>query len=297
MRVDILTIFPEMIRAAAGESILKRAQEKGALRLDVHDIRDFATDKHRSTDDYPYGGGPGMVMKPEPVFECAESVMASEPAKRPHIILTTPQGRSLDQRVVSELAALDWLMIICGHYEGVDERIRERLADDEISIGDYILTGGELPALVILDAVARLQPEVLGAKESAVEESFSEDGLLEYPHYTRPAEYRGWSVPETLLSGHHAEIARWRRRQSLKRTLKRRPELLDRQIVSPSRRLRPVRKPVLVAGLHRRDQRHELLHKRQLRLHLRLRIRAELRVGPVLRVVSPVVPGDQVRQC
>jgi len=233
MRVDILTIFPEIIKAVAGESILKRAQEKGALRLGVHDIRDFATDKHRSADDYPYGGGAGMVMKPDPVFECAESVMADEPANRPHIILATPQGRLLDQDVVRELAQRDWLLIICGRYEGVDERIREHLVDDEISIGDYILTGGELPALAILDAVTRLQPEVLGAEESAVEESFSEDGLLEYPHYTRPAEYRGWPVPETLLSGHHAEIARWRRRQSLKRTLERRPDLLERARLSP----------------------------------------------------------------
>jgi tRNA (guanine37-N1)-methyltransferase len=228
MRVDILTIFPEVIQAVTEHSILKRAQDKGELVLGVHNIRDFAHDSHRSTDDSPYGGGAGMVMKPEPAFEAAESVMASEPGKKPYVILTTPQGRPLDQSIVRELAQREWLMIMCGHYEGIDERIREHLIDDEISIGDYILTGGELPALVILDAVTRLQPNVLGSDESVVEESFSEDGLLEYPHYTRPAEYRGWSVPEVLLSGHHGEIARWRRTESLRKTLNRRPDLLER---------------------------------------------------------------------
>ncbi|MDO8684020.1 MAG: tRNA (guanosine(37)-N1)-methyltransferase TrmD [Armatimonadota bacterium] len=228
MRVEILTIFPEMIQAAADFSIVKRAREKGALRLETCNIRDFSHDKHRSTDDYPYGGGAGMVMKPDVVFEAAESIMASEPGNRPHVVLTTPQGRPLNQEIVRDLAGRGWLMIICGHYEGIDERIREHLIDDEISIGDYILTGGELPALVILDAVTRLLPGVLGAEESAVEESFSEDGLLEYPHYTRPADFRGWAVPEVLLSGNHAEIAKWRRRQSLKRTLERRPDLLQR---------------------------------------------------------------------
>jgi len=228
MKVDILTIFPEVIQAVAQHSILSRAQDKNALSLGVHNIRDFAHDKHRSTDDYPYGGGAGMVMKPDPTFEAAESVMAADPGSKPYVILTTPQGRPLDQNVVRDLAKREWLMIICGHYEGVDERIREHLVDDEISIGDYILTGGELPALVILDAVTRLQPNVLGSEESAVEESFSEDGLLEYPHYTRPAEFRGWSVPEVLLSGHHGEIARWRRAESLRRTLNRRPDLLER---------------------------------------------------------------------
>jgi tRNA (guanine37-N1)-methyltransferase len=228
MRVDILTIFPEVIQAVAEHSILKRAQDKGALSLGVLNIRDFAHDKHRSTDDSPYGGGAGMVMKPEPTFEAAESVMAANTNGKPYVILTTPQGRPLDQSIVRDLAKREWLMIICGHYEGIDERIREHLVDDEISIGDYILTGGELPALVILDAVTRLQPNVLGSEESAVEESFSEDGLLEYPHYTRPAEFRGWSVPEVLLSGHHGEIARWRRSESLRRTLNRRPDLLKR---------------------------------------------------------------------
>lgn len=228
MIVDILTIFPEVIQAVTEHSILKRAQDKGELVLGVHNIRDFAHDNHRSTDDSPYGGGAGMVMKPEPAFEAAESVMACHPDRKPYVILTTPQGRPLDQSIVRELAQQEWLMIMCGHYEGIDERIREHLIDDEISIGDYILTGGELPALVILDAVTRLQPNVLGSDESVVEESFSEDGLLEYPHYTRPAEYRGWSVPEVLLSGHHGEIARWRRTESLRKTLNRRPDLLER---------------------------------------------------------------------
>jgi len=232
MRIDILTIFPEVIEAAADYSIVKRARVKGALRLGVHNIRDYSHDRHRSTDDYPYGGGAGMVMKPEPVFEAAETVMASSPGGRPHVVLTTPQGKLLDQDVVRELAGREWLMIICGHYEGVDERIRECLVDEEISVGDYVLTGGELPALVIVDAVTRLQPNVLGAEESAQEESFSEDGLLEYPQYTRPAEFHG-SVPEVLLSGHHGEIAKWRRRESLKRTLLRRPDLLERARLAP----------------------------------------------------------------
>jgi tRNA (guanine37-N1)-methyltransferase len=227
MRVDILTTFPEMIQAATEHSILKRAQDKGELILGVRNIRDFAHDRHKSTDDSPYGGGAGMVMKPDPAFEAVESIVAGEQGKRPYVILTTPQGRTLDQNIVRELAGREWLMIVCGHYEGVDERIREHLVDDEISVGDYVLTGGELPALVILDAVTRLQPNVLGSEESAVEESFSEEGLLEYPHYTRPSDFRGWSVPEILLSGNHGEIARWRRIESLKRTLKRRPDLLQ----------------------------------------------------------------------
>ena len=237
MRVDILTIFPEMIETVAGCSILKRAQEKGALKLGVHNVRDFAHGKHRSTDDSPFGGGAGMVMKPDPVFEAIESLVPPESVERPYIVLTTPQGRPLNQKIVGELAEREWLMVICGHYEGIDERIREHMIDDEISVGDYILTGGELPALVILDAVTRLLPNVLGAEESTVEESFSE-GLLEYPHYTRPAEFRGWTVPEVLLSGHHAEIAKWRRLQSLKRTLERRPDLLTQaELSSEDRRM------------------------------------------------------------
>jgi len=226
MRVDILTIFPEVVRCGADYSILRRAQENGLLTICVHNIRDFADDRHRSTDGPPYGGGAGMVMKPEPIFKAAEHVKAEYWTDRSRIILTSPQGELFDQRKAVELSGCPHLVFICGHYEGVDERVREHLVTDDFSIGDYVLTGGELPALVMLDAVARLLPGVLGTGESALEESFSE-GLLEYPQFTRPSEFRGWKVPDVLVSGHHGEIAEWRRLQSLKRTLERRPDLLD----------------------------------------------------------------------
>ncbi len=226
MRIDVVTIFPEAIAAGIGFSIVKRAQEKGAVVIGVHDLRDYTDDKHRSTDDEPYGPGAGMVMKPEPLFEVVESIRAKADGKQATVVLTTPQGEPFSQKIASELAKKDHLIFVCGHYEGVDERVREHLVDREISIGDYVLTGGELPALVVMDAVIRLLPGVLGDDESSVEESFSE-GLLEYPHYTRPVEYRGWRVPDVLLSGHHAEIAGWRRKKSLERTLDRRPELLE----------------------------------------------------------------------
>lgn len=234
MKVDILTVFPEVIEAGSGYSIVKRAQEKGALELLVHNLRDFAHDKHRSTDDEPFGPGAGMVMKPEPLFEAVEAIgegkfgagLQTTPHPNCKVLLMTPQGEPFSQNMARELAAEDHLIIICGHYEGVDERVREHLVDREVSIGDYVLTGGELPALVVLDAVVRLLPGVLGAEESSVEETFA-DGLIEYPHYTRPAEFRGWKVPDVLISGHHAEIAKWRRVQSIKRTLERRPDLLE----------------------------------------------------------------------
>ena len=221
MRIDILTLFPGMFRGPFEESIIKRAVERGLLEIGVHNIRDFAPGRHRVTDDYPYGGGAGMVMKPEPVFAAVEAVR--RPSSR--VILMTPQGRIFTQSVALGLSRLGHLVLLCGHYEGVDERVREHLVDDELSIGDYVLTGGELPAMVVVDAVARLVPGVLGAGESAVEESFAA-GVLEYPHYTRPPEFRGWKVPQVLLSGNHARISRWRREQSLLRTLRRRPELL-----------------------------------------------------------------------
>ncbi|MBI2842598.1 MAG: tRNA (guanosine(37)-N1)-methyltransferase TrmD [Armatimonadetes bacterium] len=226
MRIDVITTFPEVIEAGAGFSIVKRAREKGVLDLMVHNLRDYARDRHRSTDDEPFGPGAGMVMKPEPVFDAVETIRRESGSVRSKVLLMTPQGETFSQSIASELACEDHLIIICGHYEGVDERIREHLVDREISIGDYVLTGGELPSLVVLDAVTRLLPGALGAEESALEESFAE-GLLEYPHYTRPAEFRGWRVPDVLLSGHHAEIARWRRVQSLKRTYERRPDLLS----------------------------------------------------------------------
>ncbi|NLN75380.1 MAG: tRNA (guanosine(37)-N1)-methyltransferase TrmD [Armatimonadetes bacterium] len=225
MDFDILTTFPEMIEAVAGLSILGRARQRGLIRVEAVNLRDFTHDRHRSTDDTPFGGGPGMVMKPEPVFDAVESLLSRKPGKV-RIILLTPQGRRFDQGMAEQLACESHLIMICGRYEGIDERIREHLVTDEISIGDYVLTGGELAALAVVDAVARLLPGVLGDESSVHSESFS-SGLLEYPQYTRPAEYRGYQVPEVLLSGNHEEIRKWRRLQSLERTLNKRPDLLE----------------------------------------------------------------------
>jgi tRNA (guanine37-N1)-methyltransferase len=226
MHFDIFTLFPEMFHSPFSESILKRAQEQGLLSIGLHDIRAVTTDKHHVVDDYPYGGGAGMVMKPEPIFTAVEAVYQSGP-----IILLTPQGRPFTQHIARELAQEERLTLICGHYEGVDERVRQHLVTDEISLGDYVLTGGELAAMIIVDATSRLLPGVLGGEESTIEESHS-NGLLEYPHYTRPAEFRSWSVPDILLSGHHANIARWRRKESLRRTRARRPDLFAQQDLS-----------------------------------------------------------------
>ena len=226
MRFDIFTLFPEMFSGPFSESILKRAQERNLLSIALHNIRDATTDKHHVVDDYPYGGGVGMVMKPEPIFTAVEAVYQGGP-----IILLTPQGRLFTQQIARELAREARLTLICGHYEGVDERVREHLVTDELSIGDYVLTGGELPAMIIVDAVSRLLPGVLGGEESTQEESHSA-GLLEYPHYTRPPEFRGWRIPDVLLSGHHAEIARWRRKESMRRTKLRRPDLFAKADLS-----------------------------------------------------------------
>lgn len=228
MRIDILTLFPGLFPCFLQESILKRAIAAGLVEVRVHDIREHALDKHHITDDYPYGGGGGMVMKPEPIFRAVEHVLGiGESEKRPPvpIILLSPQGRTLTQRIAAELAQEPHLLLICGRYEGVDERVRCHLATDEISIGDYVLNGGELPAMVLVEAVTRLLPGVLGDPTAAGKDSFA-TGLLEHPHYTRPAEFRGYTVPEVLLSGHHAEVARWRRQESLRRTWERRPDLL-----------------------------------------------------------------------
>ncbi len=222
MHFDIFTLFPEMFQGPFSESILKRAQERGLLSIALHNIRNATTDKHHVVDDYPYGGGAGMVMKPEPIFTAVEAVYQGGP-----IILLTPQGRLFDQQIARTLAQEACITLICGHYEGVDERVREHLATDELSIGDYVLTGGELAAMVVVDATSRLIPGVLGGEESTLEESHS-GGLLEYPHYTRPPEFRGWRVPDMLLSGNHAEIARWRRKQALRRTRERRPDLFEK---------------------------------------------------------------------
>jgi tRNA (guanine37-N1)-methyltransferase len=225
MRFDVLTLFPEMFTGPLQESIIKRAQERGLISVHLHNIRDYATGRHRITDDAPYGGGGGMVMKPEPIFAAVEAVLGDE--KGVPVILLSPQGRLFTHEVARELSRYPRLVLICGRYEGVDERVREHLATDEISIGDYVLSGGELAAMVIIDAVTRLLPGALGDPGATFEDSHAW-GLLEYPHYTRPAVFRGWAVPEVLLSGNHAAIARWRREQALRRTLERRPDLLER---------------------------------------------------------------------
>jgi len=221
-------------------SIIKRAVEQGLVNINIHNIRDYTHDRHHTTDDYAYGGGAGMIMKPEPIFEAVETVMSQVTdlaEKKYSIILMTPQGRFFTQAVAAELSKYDWLLLICGRYEGVDERVREHLVTDEISIGDYVLTGGELPAMVITDAVVRLIPGVLGSGESLLYESHS-SGLLEYPQYTRPEVFRGWEVPEILRSGNHAAIARWRREQSILRTARRRPDLLAKANLTEEERRR-----------------------------------------------------------
>jgi len=227
MKMDIVTIFPGMFKGPIDESILKRAQEKNLVEIEVHDLRQWTKDKHKTVDDSPYGGGPGMVMMVEPVDRAIRSLLAQQgdSLTKPKVILMTPQGKQFEQKKAQELSKLEHLIFICGHYEGVDERVREHLVDEEISIGDYVLTGGELPAMVVIDSVVRLIPGVLGKEASLDEESFS-NGLLEYPHYTRPEEFEGWKVPDVLLSGNHAEIAKWRKEQALKRTQQRRPDLL-----------------------------------------------------------------------
>jgi len=232
MRIDILTLFPAMFLAPFQESILKRALLRGLLDVAVHQIRDYAHDRHQLTDDAPYGGGVGMVMKPEPLFAAVETILGEE---RAPVILLTPQGRRLEQALVMELATQSRLVLLCGHYEGVDERVREHLVTAEISIGDYVLTGGELAAMVLVDAVARFVPGVLGADEGARQDSYA-TGLLEGPQYTRPPLFREWAVPEVLRSGNHAAIARWQREQALLRTCVRRPELLQGAMLSSADR-------------------------------------------------------------
>ena len=221
MKIDVLTLFPEMFPGVLGASMLGRAQEKGILEFHLHNIRDYSESKHKNTDDYPFGGGAGMVMMPQPIFSCLDAVDPDHAALR---VVLTPRGKTLTTAMARELAAEEHILLLCGHYEGIDERAMEQM-DCEISIGDYVLTGGELPAMVLIDCISRFIPGVLGSSESAEEESFSA-GLLEYPQYTRPAEYRGMIVPEVLLNGNHAHIARWRRQESFRLTWERRPELM-----------------------------------------------------------------------
>ncbi|HEU4386180.1 MAG TPA: tRNA (guanosine(37)-N1)-methyltransferase TrmD [Blastocatellia bacterium] len=223
MRFDIVTIFPEMFRGVFESGIVRRAAESGLIEVTVHDLRNFTHGRHRQVDDRPFGGGAGMVMKPEPIFEAVDAIGKREHEAR--TVLLSPQGRLFDQQTAKEFSALGQLILICGRYEGVDERVAEHLADDELSIGDYVLSGGEFPAMVVVDAVTRLIPGALGCEESAEQESFS-DGLLDYPHYTRPPDYREMRAPDVLLSGNHGEIERWRRRKALEKTVRRRPDLI-----------------------------------------------------------------------
>ncbi len=224
MRFDVFTLLPEVFPPYLQTSILDKAAARGLIEVRVHNIRDYAHDKHHTTDDTPYGGGGGMVMKPEPVFEAVESVLGTPPPCP--VILLTPQGRVFDQKIAQELVRHERIALLCGRYEGIDERIRENLVTDQVSIGDYVLTGGELPALILIDAISRLIPGVLGDPTGAEDDSHA-SGLLEYPHYTRPPGFRGWGVPDVLLSGDHGKIAKWRREQSLLRTLEKRPDLLE----------------------------------------------------------------------
>lgn len=242
MRIDVLTLFPEMCEGVFGSSILGKARENGHVVINTVNFRDYSDNKHQTVDDYPYGGGGGMVLKPQPIFAAVEDLMVKaaeerasgieepmdghEKTAKPRVILMCPQGERFSQKKAEELSQESHLIFVCGHYEGYDERIREHLVTDELSIGDYVLTGGELPAMTVVDSVVRLLPGVLGNEMSAVTDSFS-TGLLEYPHYTRPAQFRDWKVPDVLISGHHANIEIWRREQALKRTLERRPDLLE----------------------------------------------------------------------
>lgn len=232
MRIDILTLFPNMFAGPFDESIVKRAIDSQRVEIIFHNLREYGLGKHRSVDDYPHGGGAGMVMMPEPFFAAVEDIKKDDDFP---VILLTPQGRVFNQQIACEMATLPRFLLICGHYEGVDERVRQKLVTDEISIGDYVLTGGELPAMVMIDAIVRQLPGVLGSDESAQEDSHS-NGLLEYPQYTRPREFRGMEVPEILLSGNHAKIAQWRREQSLRRTAQRRPDLLPGALLSERER-------------------------------------------------------------
>ncbi len=234
MQFEVFTLLPEVFPSYLETSIIKRARERDLINVRVHNIRDYTHDKHHTTDDTPYGGGGGMVMKPEPVFEAIETVLGlnsdqtpPEPASNIPIILLTPQGRVFNQSIAQELSAHPHIILLCGRYEGIDERIREHLVTDEISIGDYVLTGGELPALILIDAIARLLPDVLGDPTGAQDDSHAM-GLLEYPHYTRPPEFRGWKTPDILLSGDHAKIDKWRREQALLRTFNKRPDMLEK---------------------------------------------------------------------
>jgi tRNA (guanine37-N1)-methyltransferase len=225
MKFDIVTIFPRMVRACLAEGVVSRGIERGLLDVVVHDLREYTADRHRSVDDVPYGGGPGMVMKPEPLARAVEAIRGAR-GEAESVVLLSPQGRRFSQAEAVRMSRLSHVVLLCGRYEGMDERVRSRVATEELSIGDYVLSGGELPALVVVDAIGRLVPGVVGDEQSVEQDSFSR-GLLDYPHYTRPAEFEGQRVPDVLLSGHHAEVRRWRKKAALQRTLERRPDLID----------------------------------------------------------------------
>lgn len=243
MIFEVLTIFPEFFRGPFEHGVVSRARESGVLDIRIHDLRNWTHDRHRTVDDRPFGGGEGMLLKPEPVFDAVESIWPERGPER-RVVLLSAQGRMFDQAAARRYASLDGLLLICGRYEGVDERVAERLVDEEISIGDYVLSGGELAAAVVIDSVARLLPGVLGNEESSLNESF-EEGLLDCPQYTRPAEFRGWKVPEVLLSGHHEEIRRWRRQAAIAKTCRLRPDLLDRPVEQKSEESRKYEQPDL----------------------------------------------------
>ncbi|MCM8901828.1 tRNA (guanosine(37)-N1)-methyltransferase TrmD [Caldicoprobacter algeriensis] len=232
MKIDVLTLFPDMFIPMLSSSIIGRAVEKGLLKVNLYNIRDFAKNKHKQVDDYPYGGGHGMILAPQPLFDALYHVLGSCQDGKPKVILMSPQGKVLNQELAKQLAQEQHMVIICGHYEGVDQRVIDKFVDLEVSIGDYVLTGGELPAMVFIDCVARLIPGVVGNPESTQDESFAR-GLLEYPQYTRPYNYEGYTVPDVLLSGNHQEISRWRLKESLRNTLKKRPDLLEKAELSP----------------------------------------------------------------
>lgn len=243
MNFEVLTIFPEFFRGPFEHGVVSRARESGVLDIRIHDLRNWTHDRHRTVDDRPFGGGEGMLLKPEPVFDAVESIWPERGPER-RVVLLSAQGRLFDQATARRYASLEGLLLICGRYEGVDERVAERLVDEEISIGDYVLSGGELAAAIVIDAVARLLPGVLGNEESTVNESF-EEGMLDCPQYTRPAEFRGWKVPEVLLSGHHEEIRRWRRQAAIAKTCRLRPDLLDRPVEENSEESRKYEQPDL----------------------------------------------------
>jgi tRNA (guanine37-N1)-methyltransferase len=238
MRIDILTIFPDMFRGPFESGIIRRAGEQGIVEVCIHNLRDFTSDRHKSVDDRPFGGGEGMVLKPEPIFLAVESLVGNEVnTETTAIVLLSPQGIVFNQAIADRFAQRARVILICGRYEGVDERVADHLATDEISIGDYVLSGGEIPAMVLVDAITRLQPSALGSETSAERDSFSAGGILDCPHYTRPADFRGLKVPDVLVSGNHAEIARWRRRKALEKTFLRRPEVLSNASLSDDDRL------------------------------------------------------------